>query len=203
MIETIRIFKANEQFDSVVMVELEQKNVTHVTERNNDVYLYSDDQLVGINIYNKDLQNKFTIGFNYPSEDNLNLINEYLNSNYAYDSNKYLRVGEVLSFEAVANSDKLNLCDVKVSDTTYKIVCGAANVEVGMKTIVALDNAILPTGVIIKAGKVLNTHSDGMLCSKKELGLVQNIDEKGIIKLSDDESLDNSYFEVDWRSYNV
>ena len=42
-----------------------------------------------------------------------------------------------------------------------------------------------------------------MLCSKKELGLVQNIDEKGIIKLSDDESLDNSYFEVDWRSYNV
>lgn len=204
MSKAVRIYKLNEKFNEMILISLEDKSVNRKEIKSNHVRLYNDDQLVGINIADKEFSEKFEKGFNYPSPENLSLINDYLGDlALAYDKNAYLRVGQVISFEPVANSNNLNLCQVKVADEIYSIVCGAGNVEENMKTIVALDNAILPTGVLIKSGKVLNTHSDGMLCSKRELGFIQNPDEKGIIKLDDEESLNNSFFEVDWRLYNV
>ena len=200
----VRIYKTNAVFNEMILINLSDKSVTKEEKLDQQVRLYHNDELVGINIEDKDFANNFATGFNYPSPENLSLINDYLaDLTFTYDANENLRIGQVLEFEAVANSNNLNLCQVKVGESVFAIVCGAANVEVGMKTVVALDNAVLPTGVLIKAGKVLNTDSAGMLCSKRELGFLQKSDEKGIIKLYDEESLDQSFFEVDWRSYNV
>ena len=81
-----------------------------------------------------------------------------------------LVIGEVLECVDHPDSDHLHLCKVNVGEETLQIVCGAPNVRVGLKVIVALDGAVLPGGVI-KKGKIRGEESNGMLCSIAELGL--------------------------------
>lgn len=199
MSDVIRIYKNSKMFKDMIVIEIRGEDVTHTEDKGAYVELYHEDHLVGVNVFDENFSKHFDEGFNYPNDDKLKIVNEYLKSDYSYNANKHLMVAEVLSFEAVENSDKLNLCDVSVGDATYSVVCGAANVEKGMKTIVALDNALLPTGVLIKSGSVFGTASDGMLCSKKELGLHQNAEEKGIIKLDEKEAVGLGFFDIDWR----
>ena len=52
-----------------------------------------------------------------------------------------------------------------------QILTGAPNVYVGMHTPAALDGAVLPGGVKIKARPMRGFPSNGMLCSGEELGL--------------------------------
>lgn len=204
MDKAVRIYKGNAFFDDVVMIEFMDKVSDAQTMNEDVVSLYHNEQVIGVNIFDPEFTKTFTPGFNYPEQDALNKISDYLKiENLQYDKHKYLVVGHVKKVEPIANSEHLQLCDVLVNDTMYSIVCGASNVEVDMKTIVALDNAILPTGVLIKAGPVLKTHSDGMLCSKCELGMHQRSEEKGIIKLADHEQSGSSFFSIDWRPYNV
>ncbi|OGT01460.1 MAG: phenylalanine--tRNA ligase subunit beta, partial [Gallionellales bacterium RBG_16_57_15] len=56
------------------------------------------------------------------------------------------------------------------------IVCGAANVAVGVKVPCARIGAVLPGDFSIKQAKVRNVESFGMLCSAKELGLATESD---------------------------
>src|SRR3972149_6083461 len=59
-------------------------------------------------------------------------------------------VAEVVSVGRHPNADRLSLCEVKTSDKVYSIVCGAKNMKPGDKVALALDNARLPKGVVIK-----------------------------------------------------
>lgn len=89
-----------------------------------------------------------------------------------------LVVGEVLTCEMHPNSDHLHVCKVNVGSIVLDIVCGAPNVAVGEKVIVALEGAKLPGGTI-KLSKVRGVESHGMLCSLQELGIEERlIDEK-------------------------
>ena len=62
-----------------------------------------------------------------------------------------LVVGLVTSKKKHENSDHLNVCMVNFGDYELQIVCGAPNVEVGQKVIVALPDAVLPGGIIKKS----------------------------------------------------
>ena len=89
-----------------------------------------------------------------------------------------LVVGEVIECKDHPDSDHLHLCKVNIGSEILDIVCGAPNVRVGIKTIVALVGAKLPGGEI-KKGKIRGAESNGMLCSKEELGLDSKfLDEK-------------------------
>ena len=100
-----------------------------------------------------------------------------------------LTVGEVIECSDHPDSDHLHVCKVNVGEEILDIVCGAPNVRVGLKVIVALPGAILPGGEI-KKGKIRGVESNGMLCSKAELGLDNKfLDEKdvaGIHELPED-----------------
>ncbi len=86
-------------------------------------------------------------------------------------SGSKLTVGEVLTCEKMPDSDHLHLTTVFAGDHgVLHIVCGAPNVRVGLKVIVALDGCKLPGGTI-KKGKVRGHDSEGMLCSLLELGV--------------------------------
>ena len=62
-------------------------------------------------------------------------------------------VGEVIDLAPHPDADKLRVCKVNVGEKdSLSIVCGAANVEVGMKVPTALVGAILP-GIKIKKSK--------------------------------------------------
>lgn len=79
-------------------------------------------------------------------------------------------VGEVTSVEKHPDADRLTVCQVNVGVAPLTIVCGAPNVQAGIKVPTALPGARLP-GLEIKAARVRDVDSQGMLCSAKELGL--------------------------------
>ncbi len=85
-------------------------------------------------------------------------------------------IGEVLTCEKHPDADKLSLTTVAVgTDQPLPIVCGAPNVRVGQKVVVALVGATLhPTGgepLVIKKTKIRGTVSEGMICAEDEIGL--------------------------------
>ncbi|MDD2723447.1 MAG: phenylalanine--tRNA ligase subunit beta [Methylovulum sp.] len=82
-------------------------------------------------------------------------------------------IGEVLAMEQHPDADRLRVCQVAVGAAEpLQIVCGAANVRVGLKIPAALCGAVLPGDFKIKKSKLRGVESLGMLCSEKELGLV-------------------------------
>lgn len=89
---------------------------------------------------------------------------------------KHVVVGEVITCEQHPDADKLKVTTVNVGTADMlNIVCGAPNVAVGQKVIVAQVGAILYTTsgdkLEIKSAKVRGVVSQGMLCAEDELGL--------------------------------
>jgi len=94
-------------------------------------------------------------------------------------------VGKVTKVEAHPNADKLKVCKVEIGKAKIlTIVCGAHNVREGMYVPTACVGAILPGNLIIKQAKLREVTSDGMLCSAKELGLIENAE--GLMSLPGD-----------------
>lgn len=94
-----------------------------------------------------------------------------------------LVIGEVVECVNHPDSDHLHICKVNIGSEILQIVCGAPNVRVGLKAIVALVGAILPGDFEIKKSKIRGVESNGMLCALYELGLEEKNDEtysKGI-----------------------
>ncbi len=86
-------------------------------------------------------------------------------------------VAEVLEVVKHPNADRLNVCQVNVGEASpLTIVCGAANVAVGVKVPCARIGALLPGNFAIKQAKVRSIESFGMLCSAVELGLATESD---------------------------
>ncbi len=97
-----------------------------------------------------------------------------------------LVVGEVISCENHPNSDHLHICQVDIGEKTVQIVCGAPNVQAGIKVIVALPGCVLPGNNVINAGSIRGEESNGMICALFELGLEEKTEEtyaKGITVL--------------------
>ena len=106
-----------------------------------------------------------------------------------------LVIGEVVECINHPDSDHLHICKVDIGKETLQIVCGAPNVRVGLKAIVALVGAVLPGDFEIKKSKIRGVESNGMLCALYELGLEEKNDttySKGIyegdshLKVGDD-----------------
>ncbi|KKM26243.1 hypothetical protein LCGC14_1586770, partial [marine sediment metagenome] len=94
-------------------------------------------------------------------------------------------VGQVVAVEPHPDADKLRLCKVDVAaEELLSIVCGAANVRLDLKIPVAVIGSVLPGNFKIKKAKLRGIESFGMLCSAKELGMVENAD--GLMELAVD-----------------
>lgn len=95
-------------------------------------------------------------------------------------------VAEVVSVQKHSDADRLNVCQVDIGTADNKliqVVCGAPNVDVGVKVPCALIGAHLP-GIVIKQSKLRGVESFGMLCSAKELGLSEKAE--GLLLLPKD-----------------
>ncbi|XCY69970.1 YtpR family tRNA-binding protein [Streptococcus iniae] len=93
-------------------------------------------------------------------------------------------VGQILEMVAHPDSDHLNICQVQIADhKQVQIVAGAPNATVGLKTIVALPSAMMPSGSLIFPGKLRGEDSFGMMCSPRELDLPNAPQKRGIIEL--------------------
>ena len=118
-------------------------------------------------------------------------------------------VGEVVSREQHPDADKLSLCQVSDGTETFQVVCGAANVRVGLKVPFAKIGAVLASedgkGFKIKKAKLRGVESFGMLCAESEMGMAES--SEGLMELASDAplgqdireylNLDDSIIEVD------
>ncbi len=85
-------------------------------------------------------------------------------------------IGEVIDCQPHPNADKLKLTLVNIGTTTpLKVVCGAANIAMGQKVVVATIGAtIYPTTgdpLTMKLAKIRGEESQGMICAEDELGM--------------------------------
>ncbi|MGB7527990.1 phenylalanine--tRNA ligase subunit beta [Sphingobacterium cellulitidis] len=114
-----------------------------------------------------------------------------------------LVVGEVITCEQHPNADKLKVTTVNVGGPELlHIVCGAPNVRVGLKVIVAqVGTTCHPTNgepFKITKSKIRGEVSEGMLCGEDEIGL--GTSHAGIVELDSDAavgSLVKSYYQME------
>ena len=169
----------------------DSENVTYEYKKNITLIKDENDHLVGLNIFNVEnlkLQGEGSIEL---TDEQKEVLEKRLEKNgikidLEGNNDDYFVVGEVLTYEKHPDADKLKVTTVKVSeDEVLQIVCGAPNVEVGQKVVVSLIGAMMPSGLLIKKSKLRGVESNGMLCSKRELGLPQE-EVRGILVLEND-----------------
>ncbi len=97
-----------------------------------------------------------------------------------------LMIGEVISLEQHPNAGKLKVAKVDNGNgEVLQIVCGAANIAIGQKVVVApVGTTLYPLHgepINIKKAKLRGIESDGMICAEDEIGVGDSHD--GIIVL--------------------
>lgn len=96
-----------------------------------------------------------------------------------------VRVAEIIKIEQHPDADKLNLVTFNYGESEPKrVVCGAGNVRVGLKTPFAPIGVTLPNGLTLEPRPIRGVMSDGMLCSEEELGFADK--SKGIMEFPED-----------------
>jgi phenylalanyl-tRNA synthetase beta chain len=114
-----------------------------------------------------------------------------------------LLIGEVLTKEKHPDADRLNLTTVDIgSGIPANIVCGAPNVDVGQKVVVAPVGATIHPiegdGFTMKKAKIRGQISEGMICGEDEIGL--GVGHDGIMVLDNSAiagTIASKYFEVE------
>ena len=82
-------------------------------------------------------------------------------------------IWEILDVKKHPETDRLNLCRVKVNSEEKQIVCWAPNVKAWIKVPVAIVGVKLSEDFIIQKTKIRGEASEGMICSEDELWLIE------------------------------
>ncbi len=82
-----------------------------------------------------------------------------------------VRIGLVKEIEKHPNAQKLWIADVSLGDESITVVTAANNVRKGDIVPVALEGAVLNSGIKIEPRKLRGVLSQGMFCSISELGI--------------------------------
>ncbi len=104
-------------------------------------------------------------------------------------------IAEIKEVNNHPNADKLHILKVDTGSEVLQIVCGAPNVHVGLKGVLARPGVVVPVnGETLKVGTIRGVESFGMMCSARELKLGE--DHNGILDLETDAPLGTSFAEV-------
>lgn len=105
------------------------------------------------------------------------------------------------------NADQLFVCSVHDGQQSHAVVCGAANVVVGAKAVLAKVGARLPGGISIERRSIRGVTSAAMLCAADELGLSLESDaQDGILLLPADAPVGEDvrlYLQLDDQSLHL
>ncbi|MEM6267586.1 MAG: phenylalanine--tRNA ligase subunit beta, partial [Pseudomonadota bacterium] len=105
---------------------------------------------------------------------------------------KGFTVAKVVSAQNHPDADKLQVLKVDTGDgELLQVVCGAPNARAGMKGVLGLPGAVVPSnGMELRKAAIRGVESTGMMCSARELELGEDHD--GIIELPEDASVGHS-----------
>lgn len=118
---------------------------------------------------------------------------EYINSHFST-----IYTAKLTKVERHPDADKLTLCEVDTGKEKLQVVCGAPNHKTGDIVALATVGTKFSDEFIIKKSKIRGVESNGMLCSKRELGLSE--DHSGIIIFPPDTEIGVPLSEIfsDW-----
>ncbi|MEM9086786.1 MAG: phenylalanine--tRNA ligase subunit beta [Pseudomonadota bacterium] len=113
---------------------------------------------------------------------------------------KGFQVAHVLSAAKHPDADKLQVLKVDTGDgEPLQVVCGAPNARAGMKGVLGLPGAVVPSnGMELRKAAIRGVESTGMMCSARELDLGDDHD--GIIELPEDASVGKTFAEYQGSS---
>lgn len=172
--------------DNNLLIRIVNKVTTNIIKNDQVVALYHNDELIGYNILDY-TNNKLKAGLvNLTKEITDDLNNELKKYDLpllTYDDECYFVVGYVESIEDHPESNKLKICQVDIKSEKLQIVCGAINIDKDLKVVVAKSGAVLHSGLWVETGMKMKVKSQGMICNKKELNMVQ--EQPGILVLDD------------------
>lgn len=170
----------NEYMDSdCLFVTLKPSDHPVYENHENITVIKENDEIVGLNIFNAH-QSLGIDSFEHiqADEQTLNTINNLLDKHdiekISPDLTHKFVIGHVDEIEPHPDSDHLHVAQVDVGTEVLQIVCGAPNVDKNQKVVVAKVGAFMPDGLYIKPSELRGVASNGMICSKKELGLPHN-----------------------------
>ena len=151
----------------------------------------SKDEIIGMNVLNASsyfhIENVGQVKITDELVEKLNqMIDPQSNFTVEKDTKERLIVGKVVEIEEHPDSDHLHVCRVDLGDEVTQIVCGAPNVALNQKVVVATIGTMMPNGQLIVPSKLRKVDSNGMLCSARELYLPNAPQVRGILVLDDD-----------------
>ncbi|MDR3236881.1 MAG: phenylalanine--tRNA ligase subunit beta [Spirochaetia bacterium] len=91
---------------------------------------------------------------------------EYINTHL-----EKIITAKILDVKPHPDSDHLTLVELDTGGETVKVVCGAPNHRKDDVVALAPSGTVFPDGLVIKKSKIRGQESNGMICSKKEMGL--------------------------------
>ncbi len=97
-------------------------------------------------------------------------------------------IGYVKSCEKHPDADKLSVCQVNCgAKGDYQIICGGSNVAAWLYVPVALPGTHFPkVWITIEPRKMRGLESNGMICSKEELWILEDMEKHSIWSLTED-----------------
>ena len=97
-------------------------------------------------------------------------------------------VGLVKSCEQHPDADKLKVCMVDCGKKwIYQIICGGSNVATWLYVPVALPGTVFEkAGITIEPRKMRGIESNGMICSKEEIWILEDMEKHSIWSLTED-----------------
>ncbi len=141
---------------------------------------------------------KELLNFNLTASEVIDLIQSYgIEVEHIIDfKEKYKNfyIGRILERELLPKSDHLSVLKVEVANDVYTIICGAPNCDANQNVVVALPGAVIPSNeLVIERRKIRGVESNGMVCSRQELGISD--DHSDIWILGDDAPLGSTFAE--------
>lgn len=199
----MNVFYNKKGIGDTLLVSLKNVEAEKISfEKTGDVVRLFDEktnETIGYNLFH--FSNYFQLKGNGPLELTktlVNQVNDVLQKNgvtekLTADLSPKFVVGYVLEKEKHPNADKLSICKVDIGKEKLQIVCGAPNVDINQKVVVAKVGAVMPSGMVIKDAELRGVQSSGMICSARELALPDAPQEKGILVLTDEYEIGQVY----------
>ncbi|GAA5414548.1 phenylalanine--tRNA ligase subunit beta [Ureaplasma ceti] len=150
--------------------------------------------LLSRNLLNK-INPKFATLSNEELTVGLNAIGVEVEEIITHKTNPGLRVGKIVSAEKHPDSDHLNVCQVELSGGEMtQIVCGAPNLPVGYKVVVAPIGYKFSEDFVIAERKLRGVVSKGMMCGYNEItsqfvDAIDKLEVEGLVRIDPEVNL--------------
>ncbi len=187
----LHAFYNKEEVGDILLCRFQNGQTDHFNRIDDICYLYdSKDNIIGLNVFNASTyMSNLTNGQVEVTEEMVETINKMIDSSMDLhvekDDQDRLIVGQVVAIEDHPDSDHLHVCQVDLGNEVTQIVCGAPNVALHQKVVVATIGTMMPSGLLIVPSTLRKVKSNGMLCSARELLLPNAPQVRGILVLDD------------------